>query len=186
MMAYIGKIHVKIDNVDYLAKITDDGMAVLPNGDEKKLTDEQSATVKEKLEEVKQALASTEPLTMPPKDEEKESPTVEAAEEKEPEAPVESEKPAEPAAQPEHKMLASEIPGKYEAENFKKQKKEKGKASTVVAIIFAILFVAETAAVGVGYAMGYVDVNIPGITSSANGGYIETSGGEVTNIQPAQ
>ena len=28
-------------------------------------------------------------------------------------------------------------------------------------------------------------VNIPGITSSANGGYIETSGGEVTNIQPA-
>lgn len=186
MMAYIGKIHIKIDDTDYLAKITDDGIAVLPNGDEKKLTDEQFATVKEKLEEAKQALASTDPLTMPPKDETKESPDAEAAEENEPATPVEPDKPAEPVVQPEHKMLVSEISGKYEAENYKKQKKEKGKASTVVAIIFAILFIAETAAVGVGYAMGYVDVNIPGITSSANGGYIETSGSEVTNIQPAQ
>lgn len=186
MMAYIGKIHVKIDGTDYLAKITDDGIAVLPNGNEKKLTDEQFATVKEKLEEAKQTLAGTEPLTMPPKDEKKESPTTEAAEDAAPDVPIEPEKPTEPVSQPEQKMLASEISGKYEAENFKKQKKEKGKASTVVAIIFAILFIAETAAVGVGYAMGYVDVNIPGITSSANGGYIETNGGEVTNIQPAQ
>lgn len=195
-MTYVGKIHIKIDGVDYLAKITDEGVAVLPSGEEKKLTDEQFAIVKEKLEEAKQALAKTEPLTMPPKEEKTNE--VEPASE-----PQKSEPPAEPVAAPvseeqpaqtepekesksaEQKIPVSEIKSKHEVEMYKKQK-NKGKTSTVLAIIFAILFVAETAALGVGYAMGYVGVSLPSISTSSSGGYIETENGEVTSIQPAQ
>lgn len=195
-MTYIGKIHVKIDEVDYLAKITDDGIAVLPSGEEKKLTEEQFTIVKEKLEEAKQALAKTEPLTMPPK-EVKTDEVEPASELQKPESPAEpvpaptnEEQPAqtEPEKEPEpaeQKIPVSEIKSKHEAEMYKKQK-NKGKASTVLAIIFAILFVAETAALGVGYAMGYVGVSLPGISTSSSGGYIETENGEVTSIQPAQ
>lgn len=195
-MTYIGKIHVKIDEVDYLAKITDGGVAVLPSGEEKKLTNEQFAIVKEKIEEAKQALAKTDPLTMPPK-EDKVTEVEQVSEPQKSEQSAESEpasvseelaaqaEPAKEEKKAEKKIPVSEIKVKHEAEIYKKRK-NKGKTSTVVAIVFAILFIAETAAVGVGYAMGYVDVDIPGISASSNGGYIETENGEVTSIQSAQ
>lgn len=184
---YLGKIRVKIDGVEYPAKITEDGIAVLPSGEEKKLTDEQFAIVKEKLEEAKKAMAETAPLTMPP--EEKAEPAKEKAAEAtpveaaEPEVVQAGNKPEEQAEAHQEKISASQLQGKMEAENnYRAQKPKKGK-SFAVAIILAILLIAETAAVGVGYALGYVSVSIPGSTVAASG-YIETSDGAVSSITP--
>ena len=165
-MAYIGKIHIMINGEDQIAKITEDGMAILPSGEEVKLSEEQFALVKEKIEEAKKVLAKTEPMTAPPQEDAPQQ-----------EAPTEEKKDGR----------ATDIVGKHEAENFKKDKKKTngGKAAKVLAVIFALLFVAETAAVGVGYKMGYIEVNIPGITDNVEGGYIETNNGEITNIQPS-
>lgn len=175
-MAYIGKIHIMINGEDQIAKITEGGMAILPSGEEIKLSEKQFALVKEKIEEAKKVLAETEPMTAPPQEDAPQQ-----------ETPAE-EKKDEPAAEAEEqKVRATDIVGKHEAENFKKDKKKKkgGKAAKVWAVIFALLFIAETAAVGVGYEMGYIEVNIPGITDNVEGGYIETDNGEITNIQPS-
>lgn len=183
-MGYIGKIHVKVNDTDYLAKITDEGVAFLPNGEEKKLTAEQFAVVKEKLEEAMDELASTKSLTMPPEKETAEANIEEMERDKSSDSVVVDEV-AETGKTAEHKTLASEITGRYE-ENYKRQKKEKGNRSTVLAIVFAVLFILETTLAGVGYAMGYVSINIPGITSSNADDHIETTDDAVTNIQPIQ
>lgn len=159
-MTLIGKIRVRIDGQEYPAVVTGDGTAVLPSGEEKKLTEEQFAEIKEKLEQMKAAMAESKSLTEPSeeKPEEKKDPPAEPETKKEPEpapAPAAKEEP-KPAAEPEKDPAGGE----------EAKKAEKKPKYFVVAVVLGVLLILESAAVGVGFGIGYLSLNAP--SHSAN------------------
>lgn len=180
----IAKITVRLNGENIPATVTDKGTVILPSGEEKPLTEKQFQMIQEELkkdsekteaETVKED-ASHEETTEKTEDKEPETAVAEAEKEEpvqEETAPAQeaenasdtSEEKAEPDAAPVETTPAEEL--KEDAEKIpvtdlgkKKEKpaKKKKPASFFIAIVFVILFIAETVALGAGMVMGYVQV----------------------------
>lgn len=180
----IAKITVRLNGENIPATVTDKGTVILPSGEEKPLTEKQFQMIQEELkkdseeteaETVKED-ASHEEATEKAEDKESETAVAEAEKEEpvqEEAAPAQetenasdtSEEKAEPDAAPvettpaeEPKEDAEKIPVTDLGKKKEKPAKKKKPASFFIAIVFVILFITETVALGAGMVMGYVQV----------------------------
>lgn len=181
----IAKITVRLNGENIPATVTDKGTVILPSGEEKPLTEKQFQMIQEELKKDSEATeaetvkedASHEETTEKAEDKEPETAVAEAEKEdsvQEETAPAQeaenasdtSEEKAEPdAATPveetpaeEPKEDAEKIPVTDLGKKKEKPAKKKKPASFFIAIVFVVLFIAETVALGAGMVMGYVQV----------------------------
>ena len=180
----IAKITVRLNGENIPATVTDKGTVILPSGEEKPLTEKQFQMIQEELKKDSEATeaetvkedASHEETTEKAEDKEPETAVAEAEKEdsvQEEAAPAQeaenasetSEENAEPDAAPveetpaeEPKEGAEKVPVTDIGKKKEKPAKKKKPASFFIAIVFVILFIAETVALGAGMVMGYVQV----------------------------
>lgn len=181
----IAKITVRLNGENIPAIVTDKGTVILPSGEEKPLTEKQFQMIQEELKKDSEATeaetvkedTSHEETTEKAEDKEPETAVAEAEKEdsvQEEAAPAQeaenasdtSEEKAEPdAATPveetpaeEPKEDAEKIPVTDLGKKKEKPAKKKKPASFFIAIVFVVLFIAETVALGAGMVMGYVQV----------------------------